>query len=334
MKNVLSSDASLSVNWQYAVIERFNPDSLSMNVIPFDLGKVILEMDEKANLEVQPGDVVTIFSTNDIRTPQSMRPAYVTLEGEVHRVGTYRITKDETLHSLIQRVGGLTEDAYLFGTRFLRKSAADLQMKNYERVIDEIERQTEAAATRQLSGISGDEQTKILMRQITAQREWVQRLRQFIPDGRLVLELRPTIKLKSHDLPDIRLEDGDRIVIPSIPSTVSVFGEVPMQNAFLFKDGSNVRSYLKRSGGKSKESDKRGVFLIRADGSVICERDYGFLFWQLGSVDILPGDAVFVPKDIDYSRFMASVKDWSQVLANFGISAASIVTLISAVEKM
>ena len=69
------------VNWNYAVIERMNPKDLSTTLVPFNLGKAILDSDPAQNLLLQPGDVVTIFSVDDIQVPIAKQTKYVRLEG-------------------------------------------------------------------------------------------------------------------------------------------------------------------------------------------------------------------------------------------------------------
>ena len=98
--------------------------------------KAILEHDEASNLELQAGDIVTIFSQNDVSVPQTERSQYVIVEGEVMRPGVYKLETNETLHSVLQRAGGLTPNAYIYGSQFTRVSARVEQQKS----LDELAR--------------------------------------------------------------------------------------------------------------------------------------------------------------------------------------------------
>src|SRR3970282_2064692 len=49
------------INWDYAVVERLNREDLSTTLIPFNLGKVVLEGDAAHNLPLRAGDLVTVF---------------------------------------------------------------------------------------------------------------------------------------------------------------------------------------------------------------------------------------------------------------------------------
>ena len=91
--------------------------------------KAILEGDEESNLELQPGDIVTIFSQRDISVPQADRSQYVIVEGEVMRPGVYKLETNETLRSVLQRAGGLSPNAYVYGSLLTRESARIDQQK-------------------------------------------------------------------------------------------------------------------------------------------------------------------------------------------------------------
>ncbi|MCL2661140.1 MAG: SLBB domain-containing protein, partial [Acidobacteriaceae bacterium] len=77
------NDVKLSepdIDWSYAVIERQNKQDLTTSLLPFNLGRAVLAGDASQNLELMPGDVVTIFSKADIRVPQAEQTRFVRLE--------------------------------------------------------------------------------------------------------------------------------------------------------------------------------------------------------------------------------------------------------------
>jgi len=84
---------ALETNWNYAVIERRDPKDLSTTLIPFRLGKAVIDGDQTENLPLEPGDVVTIFSTADVRLPQNLQSRYVRLEGEFASAGVYSASR-------------------------------------------------------------------------------------------------------------------------------------------------------------------------------------------------------------------------------------------------
>ena len=90
-------------DWNYAVIERLSPTAMTTALIPFNLGKLVLDHDTSQDLELKPGDVVTIFSQEDIHLPLDEQTKYVRLEGEFVHGGIYSVTAGETLRSLVAR---------------------------------------------------------------------------------------------------------------------------------------------------------------------------------------------------------------------------------------
>lgn len=110
------------INWDYAVIERLDPKQLRSELIPFNLGKAVLDKDPANNLELLPGDVVTIFSVDDLPVPVAKRTQYVRVGGEVQVPGVYQLRPGETLADVIRRAGGFTANAYPYGTLFTRES--------------------------------------------------------------------------------------------------------------------------------------------------------------------------------------------------------------------
>ena len=224
------------IDWSYAVIERMNPQTLTTSLVPFNPGKLVLDHDPAQNLALEPGDVVTIFSQADIRVPQAQRTKFVRLEGEFKQAGIYSVLPGETLPQLVSRAGGFTPDAYLFGSNFTRESTRILQqlrLNDYLQNLElEIDRSTIAAA----ASIGNVDPSAT-----AASRSLVARFRTIRATGRVVLNI-PQNATDISSLPNIQLEDGDRFVIPSKPSTVNVVGAVYDQNSFLFRNS--------RAGGK------------------------------------------------------------------------------------
>src|SRR6201989_2961702 len=118
---------------------------------------MVLEGDSSQNLELEPGDVVTIFSKADIRVPQTQQTRFVRLEGEFISSGVYSVNPGETLRQLVQRAGGLSPDAYLYGSEFTRESTRRVQQQRLNEYIDQITLQISTNATnaagRSLTGL-------------------------------------------------------------------------------------------------------------------------------------------------------------------------------------
>jgi polysaccharide export outer membrane protein len=236
-----------TINWDYAVIERLNEADLSSELIPFNLGKVVLEGDGAQNLPLKPGDVVTVFSKTDVRAPAARRPVVVSLEGEFNHAGVYQALPGETLRQLVVRAGGLTEKAYVFGAEFQRESTRALQEQRLQRVVDQMEQEIQRIAGERARGALSQEDVASAKQEFAAQQAMLARLRGLRPSGRVVLEVPEDSQLK--DIPDVALEDGDRLFVPERPSSVSVFGSVYSEAAFLYRPEKALWDYLAQAGG-------------------------------------------------------------------------------------
>jgi len=306
------------IDWTYAVIERQSTQDLKTSLIPFNLGKVVLDGDPSQNLELLPGDVVTIFSNADVRVPSSQQTRFVRLEGEFIASGVYSVLPGETLHGLLHRVGGLTPDAYLYASEFTRESTRRVEQQRLSEYADELEAQvSNTTANNQARSISASDSAAASASAVAAQ-DVVARLRRIQPIGRIVLDLKPNSS-GIESLPDLALEDGDRFVVPRVPDNVNVEGQVYSANAFVYTSGEHVIDYMKRAGGPDRQADRKRTFILRADGSVV-SRQYD----DVNRAAIYPGDTIVVPPNIDRRSVWQRFIDIASIVGNFGIGIAAI----------
>lgn len=314
-----------SIDWSYAVIERTNPHTMATSLIPFTLGKAVLDHDPSQDMELKPGDVVTIFSTADINVPQAQQVKYVSLQGEVVHAGIYSVGPGETLRDVVERAGGLTPNAYLYGSEFLRESTQRLQQERLNEYVNSLEHDIELAAGNAAGSVVNPTGAAALGTSMQSQRALIATLRKMRATGRIVLDLSPY----SHSLnalPNLPLQDGDRFVIPTVPATVNVVGAVYDQNSFLYRRAKHLGDYLKIAGGSSRNADKRHEFVIRADGSVISKQTAGGTLFAggFGGKYAYPGDTIVVPDNVSKTTLLRNLTDYSAVLANFGVGIAAI----------
>jgi protein involved in polysaccharide export with SLBB domain len=327
IKNELLRTAP-SIDWSYAVIERTDPHTLATTLIPFSLGKAVLDHDPPQNLELEPGDVITVFSTADIQVPQAQRVKYVSLQGEIVHAGIYSVGPGETLRDVVARAGGLTQKAYLYGSEFLRESTQRLQQARLDEYANSMERDIQLSASNASGSLVNATGAAALGSSLQSQRDLVITLRKMRATGRIVLDLTPY----SHGLdalPNLPLEDGDQFIVPIVPATVNVVGAVYDQNSFLYRRGERVQDYLKVAGGTTRNADKRHEFVIRADGSVISKQTAGGTLFtdEFGNKYAYPGDTVVVPDNVNKTTLLRGLTDWSTVFSQFGLGIAALTLL-------
>jgi protein involved in polysaccharide export with SLBB domain len=315
------------IDWDYAVIERLDPKTLRTTLIPFGLGKMVLDHDPSQDLALQPGDSVTVFSQGDIRVPLDHQTTYITLEGEFVRSGIYSVEPGETLRDVVGRAGGLTKKAYLYGAEFTRESARLLQQQRideYARAIStDSQRGTQALA---MAGTgSGNNASDVAASRVAAQ-ELSTRLSLIKATGRVVLEFAPDSS-DVDSVPAINIENGDRFVVPYQPATVNVVGAVYDQNSFLFHERRTVSQYLKLAGGSNRDADAHHSFVIRADGSVVGRSSVkGFGGWSktFEALNLNPGDTLVVPEKTLRPTALRGLMDWTQIFSQLALGAAAI----------
>jgi protein involved in polysaccharide export with SLBB domain len=309
------------IDWHYASIERLNRQNLETRIIAFNLGKAVIDLDPAANLALEPGDVVTVFSRADISVPEAQQTKYVRIEGEINMAGVYSVTPGETLRDLVVRAGGLTPHAYLFGAQFTRESTRIEQQRRYSEFLDELENDVDQGGSNPSGRLITTEQSRAL---IASQRALIARLRQTASSGRIVLNLEPDSQ-GADSLPKLPLEDGDRLMVPSVPPTVNVIGTVYNRAAFLHSPDLRLGDYLQDAGGPSRYADRGRMFVIRADGSVIA-KDSRLRLFSAGfdSLRMYPGDTLVVPSNTSKTTLLRGLLDWSQVISSFGIGAAAV----------
>lgn len=302
------------INWEYAVIERILPDSLRVTLIPFELGKAVLERDPKHDLLLQPGDVVTVFSRKEFRGPLENTTRFVKVEGEVRRPGLYPVSPGVTLPQIIEQAGGVTELSYLFGTQLYRESLKQQQQKRIDEAIEGLERDiTRNIVDRSRNSLVAEEPNAV-SKEADAVKSFLTVLRQKKPEGRMLLEL-SLETLKTSQLPGVRLENNDIIFIPTVPETVEVVGAVTAQRSFLWKSGRSPEDYIKMAGGRKKIASNSPPLLIRADGSTL---SLSFV----NQVNVAPGDTIWVEEKAEQVGWLRLFKDWSQIVYQFGFGAA------------
>lgn len=270
------------------------------------------------------GDVLRAFSAVEATQPVARQNKRVRIEGEVLKPGEYVLPPGVTTRMAVGLAGGLTPNAYVYGTELTRESVRVAQQQSYDRALRDMETEFARASATQRA-ISADEAATFEQRS-TATSRLIEKLRQVRPTGRIVLQLEPD----ASTIPDLPIEDGDRVYVPARPTTVSVFGSVFNSGAFLLESGRTVGDVLNLAGGPTRGSDPGSTFVLRPNGSVLSQLQRSSFFGLVGGVTKVkaePGDTVFVPEMMNKTTWVQDLKEWTQILYQFGLGAAALKTL-------
>jgi protein involved in polysaccharide export with SLBB domain len=220
--------------------------------------------------------------------------ATVTVQGEVEHPGTYGIRPGESLSSVLQKAGGFTPQAYPYGLVLTRRQVRDLEMKSHEELVARVK-----AEQTQLKALpENDQDQKNLKLTAIAQTDTaLTQLETHLPVGRVVLNA--TLDEKSFDrvAAETPLTDADVIRVPKKPNYVMVQGQVFNATAVGYVPGRSANWYLGQAGGLTELADKKAVFVIRADGSVLAAKN-NHTAWSGDPMDavLMPGDVIVVPE--------------------------------------
>lgn len=283
-----------------------------------------LELPAGLGSPLKGGDVLRAFSAVDVAIPVQRQNKRVRVEGEVLRPGEYVLPPSSGIADAIAAAGGLTPQAYVFGSEFNRESVRLMQQKNYERALRDLEVEFSRAASGQRVA-SADEAAAQTARE-TATTRLIERLRNLRPSGRIVLQVRPD----ASSLPDLPLEEGDRLFVPPRPTTIGVFGSVYNAGSFLWDPGRDASSYLRLAGGPTRSADPKSVFMIRANGSVVSGQQRSGFFSYGGGLEGVPaeaGDTIFVPDEVNRTTLVQDFKDWTQVIYQLGLGVAAAIAV-------
>ena len=276
-------------------------------------------LDSRSSALLGAGDIYRIYSTADYMVPIARQMRRVRIEGEVARPGDYLVAGTETLPALIERAGGMTAEAFLYGSELVRESVRRTQQANYERALQDMDRAVTARASQQ-ANVKEDAADQ--RQQLEAGQRFLAKMRELRPTGRIVLETQPD----DETLPALTLEDGDRLVIPPRPTTVGVYGSVFNQGSYLFRPTAQLGDYLGLAGGEQRTAYKSGEFVLRANGTTRSNQQGWFN--SISSLKALPGDTVFVPEDLERVTWWQGTKELTTILYQFGLGAAALKFLI------
>jgi polysaccharide export outer membrane protein len=258
-------------------------------------------------ISVAPGDTVRVNQKFNRVAEQS-----VTLLGEVKNPGKYDLLPGDTMMSLLQRAGGITNIAYPDGAIFSRASERKQEESRYKAAARDLEMQLASALRQQ----ENDKNKKPDITQINTTQGLITQLREAEAVGRITIEADPDVLSRDPDQ-DILLEAGDKIYIPRRPLNVRVGGEVLSPAALQFRKGTAARDYINGAGGPTYYADMDRAFVVYPDGSA---QPLSVSAWRQSITMIPPGSTIIVPRDPKPFDFLESAEKISTILANIALT--------------
>jgi len=264
-----------------------------------------------ADARLHDGDVLTIRQLSG----WTDMGATITVKGEVMHPGTYGIEEGERLSSILQRAGGFRSDAYPYGALFERVQVREMEEENRAELIRRVKgEEAEVKLT------PGGDQEDIRQATLLQYQATLEKLENKPPVGRLVIHISSRMERWRNTSSDIEVRDGDVIYIPKRPNMVIVDGSVYNATGITFKPGRNAGWYLGQAGGPTQMADKKAIFVVRADGSVVGGPG-GLFSGGVEKAALQPGDMVVVPeKTFSISHKFQNTVQAAQIATALGVA--------------
>jgi len=260
---------------------------------------------------LKPGDVLTI---RQIGGWTDIGGAII-VTGEVMHPGRYGIERGERLSSILKRAGGFSSEAYPYAAILDRAAVREAAAKSREDMVARIQEQ----------GVTGPRvDTTASQRE---RQQLVNRLKQIQPSGRMLIHISPQIAKWENTIMDVEVRPGDSIYIPKKPNFVMVAGQVYNPAAITFSPGKHAGWYLKQSGGPNSLANKKEIFVVRANGTVVGRNSGEWWSGSVLSATLQPGDTIFVPeKGAGSTAIFKNLSQTIQLLSGAAVAVSVIRT--------
>jgi protein involved in polysaccharide export with SLBB domain len=306
------TDAAYGGTAELTRYEVVNGEARRTELITIDLTKVLMG-DAEADAALKPFDFLNIKEI-----PEWSEQEQVTLQGEVRFPGTYPIKRGETLASVLERAGGLSELAFPEGGVFTRKTLKEREQQQLDQLASRLQNDLatmalQASAANQSGAAQSATVGQSLLSQLKASRAV----------GRLVIDIEKAVTGTPGSSGDIVLQDGDLLVIPKKSQEVTVIGEIQNATSHFYRKGLGRDDYISLSGGPTRKADGSRIYVVRADGSVV-SNERGKWFSRGGQTLVKAGDTIVVPMDTERLPTLPLWQAITGILYNLAIAAAAV----------
>ena len=276
-----------------------------------DLQKAIAG-DPQNDLVLRPQDFLSVRRIANWNNEIS-----VTIRGEVRYPGRYAFKQGDTLTDLIERAGGLTDEAFPEGSLFLRQELKEREQAQLDSLRDRLSGDLALLALRTAGSIEGGASA---VETQSAGRAILSDLNNAQAVGRLVIDLPQMLANRDNQSLQVLLKNQDELLIPDKTQEVTIIGEVNFPTSHMYAANLSRDNYIEKSGGVSPAGAKKNIYVVKANGAVIAS---GSRFFSR-SQKIDPGDTIVVPLDTETGFRLRAIASATSIIYNLAIAAAAI----------
>jgi len=271
--------------------------------------------DTAANFTLRPYDFLIIKET-----PEWEDQSRIELTGEVRFPGKYPVQRGETLRSVLMRAGGLTDLSFSEGAVFTRETLKKREKEQIESLSDRFQSDLTSLSLEALSNTNGSANAA---QALAVGQSLIDQLRNSKPVGRLVINIDQVLSGPPGGQGDVLLKDGDKLFVPKKTQEVTVLGEVQSPTSHVVVPGLSRDDYIAKSGGLTQRADRKRIYVVRANGSVLSNERRGW-FRRGTTRDMEPGDTIVVPMDAERIRPLPLWTAVTTIIYNLAVAVAAI----------
>jgi len=212
----------------------------------------------------------------------------------------YAVRRGSRLQEVLDYIAVNPNEADIGNVYIRRKSVAQQQKRQIDEALRRLERSVLTAPA------SSDGEATIRSREAELVLQFVQRAEKVQPEGRVVVSERGQVA-------NVRLEDGDVVVIPQKSDVVTISGEVQVPQAVAYARNAQVLDYIAQAGGFTDRANRERLVLVKPNGKVLMG----------GGLYVEPGDQVVVYPAIDTKNVQAT-KDIVQIIYQIAVAARAV----------
>jgi protein involved in polysaccharide export with SLBB domain len=220
----------------------------------------------------------------------------------------YAVKTETRLQDFLANVEVNPRESDIGSIYIKRNSVAEKQAELLEESIRRLERSVLTAPA------SSEGEARIRVQEAQLIFEFIQRARQVDPIGKVVVSTNGSVA-------NVRLEQGDEIVIPEKTDLIQVSGEVLIPQAIVYDEDFTLADYIKSAGGFTNRSNKDKIAIIHANGLVTFSSLGAGGHWLYeGKTKLVAGDQILVLPAVD-NKLLQAVKDITQIIFQIAVAA-------------
>jgi protein involved in polysaccharide export with SLBB domain len=276
------------------------------------------------NLALQAGDQLAIVQATNWHNPW-----VVQVKGEALRPGPYVINEGESLASVLERCGGIRSDGYLSGLMLIRQSVRRMQQETLKRINAQLQTELTRGLLMPVESTQQQQQPSLEDKAaaLTMLKGMITQGAEEAAIGRVVLNAN-SLNAVQGSADSMPLEDGDEIIIPKMPFSVNVAGEVYGATAVAYDPSLTVADYINRAGGLTEDAEQDQIIVVKANGAILSEEEIKYseknrifpllpvISGGLMDVHLAPGDTVYVPTKLVFVNPLQRTLAITQIVAN------------------